>query len=447
MMDEVEVMGKQIANPFGQQQREIAPAGRGLISVEQQKAVAEVQARMIIARSNPRDVIRATDLILQDCTRPTLAQGALYQYSRGGTDISGPSIRLAEAIAGRWGNIASGIKEISRNEGYSECIAYAWDLESGYYDERQFQVRHWRDTNRGGYQLRDERDIYELIANMGQRRKRAVLLTVIPGDVVEAAVEQCEETLRSSADTSPDALKKMVEAFGAYGVTQDMIEKRIQRRLEAVRPAQIIQLRRIYNSLKDGVSEPSDWFGADPVVDGQIDQWRNEREGKQTKPEFLDMGSDRSKLIAQGNAICHDPDLLKLLWNDHFTREQRVVLGAGKGRDYGPVMTQWSKGLKFEEHASSEEPAEPPVVPDTASAGPPQAGPQEDAFGLLPLPDDEAACVNILAEIQATRDPKVIDEIKERWQKRMDRLPRPLWLKLGEDIGKHETALQRGDAA
>jgi hypothetical protein len=50
-------------------------------------------------------------------------------------------------------------------------------LETGYYDERQFQVRHWRDRKQGGgYQLTDERDIYELIANFGQRRKRAVLL-------------------------------------------------------------------------------------------------------------------------------------------------------------------------------------------------------------------------------------------------------------------------------
>ena len=355
MMNEVEVMGKQVANPFGGG-REVAPSngGGGLISVEQQRAVAEVQARMMIARANPRDVIRATDLILQDCTRPTLAQGGLYQYSRGGTDISGPSIRLAEAIASRWGNIASGIKEISRYNGYSECVAYAWDLETGYYDERQFQVRHWRDTKvsdrnpQGGYALRDERDIYELIANMGQRRKRAVLLTVIPGDVVEAAVEQCEETLRASADTSPAALRKIVDTFSSFGITQDMIEKRIQRRLEAIRPAQIIQLRRIYTSLQDGVSEPSDWFGEDPIVAATVAQWRDEKEGKQTKPEFTDVGLERAKLVAQGNAICHDPDLLKQLWNAHLSREQRVVLGAGKGRDYGPVMAQWSKGLKFE---------------------------------------------------------------------------------------------------
>jgi hypothetical protein len=212
---------------------------------------------------------------LNDCTRPTLADAAIYQYSRGGTDIRGPSIRLAEAIAQRWGNIASGIKEIARHGEYSECVAYAWDLESGFYDERQFQVRHWRDRREdrgGGYIVTDERDIYELIANFGQRRKRAVLLTVIPGDVAEAALEQCERTMTARADTSPEAISRLVAAFAEFGVTPAQIETRIQRRLDAIRPAQVVQLRKIYNSLRDGMSEPGDWFGEAAPVSAGPDQ-------------------------------------------------------------------------------------------------------------------------------------------------------------------------------
>lgn len=253
------------ANPFSTD--EIAanarPNGAGLIAVEQQRAIAEVQARMIIARANPRDPIRAVESILNDCTRQSLADAATYEYSRGGTDIRGPSIRLAEAMAQRWGNIASGIKELARHDGYSECVAYAWDLESGFYDERQFQVRHWRDRREGrggGYRLTDERDIYELIANFGQRRKRAVLLTVIPGDVTEAAVEQCERTMQAKADTSAEGVKKLVDVFAHFGVTQQQLETRIQRRLDAIRPAQMVQLRKIFNSLRDGMSDAADWF-------------------------------------------------------------------------------------------------------------------------------------------------------------------------------------------
>lgn len=253
----------QTANPFASNGGQVAtrPAN-ALVQVEAQRAIAEVQARMMIARANPRNPVACVDALLQDCMRPSLAEHAVYQYARGGTDIEGPSIRLAEAIARRWGNIASGIKEVSRSAGYSECVAYAWDLETGYYDERQFQVRHWRDTKKGGYQINDERDIYELVANMGQRRKRAVLLSVIPGDVVEAAVHQCGVTLNAKADTSAEGMQKMVEAFKPFGVTREQIEKRIQRRIDAITPAQVVGLKKVYASLRDGMSVAGDWFEA-----------------------------------------------------------------------------------------------------------------------------------------------------------------------------------------
>jgi hypothetical protein len=123
-----------------------------------------------------------------------------------------------------------------------------------------FRVRHWRDTKKGGYPLKDERDIYELTANMAQRRVRACILAVIPGDIVEAATQQCEVTMKTKADTSPEAMAKMVEAFAGFGVTKDQIEKRIQRRLDAIQPAQVVALKKIYASLREGMSAPGDWF-------------------------------------------------------------------------------------------------------------------------------------------------------------------------------------------
>ena len=37
---------------------------------------------------------------------------------------------------------------------------------------------------------------------------------------------------------------------------------RIQRRLDTITPAQFVNLRKIYNSLKDEMSKPEDWFPA-----------------------------------------------------------------------------------------------------------------------------------------------------------------------------------------
>ena len=228
--------------------------------VETQRALAEVQGAIILAKKFPRNQKEACDRILTACQREGLAKEAMYSYARGGTAITGPSIRLAEAIALNWGNLQFGIVELEQRNGESTVKAYAWDVETNTKQEKVFQVSHSRHTKNGVTKLTDPRDVYELVANQGARRLRACILGVIPSDVVDSAVEQCEETLKTKANTSPEAMAKLVEAFSVFNVTKEQIEARIQRRLDAITPAQVVQMRKIYNSLKDGMSKASDWF-------------------------------------------------------------------------------------------------------------------------------------------------------------------------------------------
>ena len=226
-----------------------------------QREVSEIQSAMVIAKRFPRDPVEAMDRILAACTRPTLAEGALYSYSRGGADVTGPSIRLAESLAQLWGNVHFGIRELNQTKGESTVEAFAFDLETNTRQVKVFQVPHIRYTRAGAKKLEDPRDVYELVANQGARRLRACILGIIPGDVVEAAVKQCETTLHTSADVSPEKLQAMVNAFEtSFGVTKDMIQKRIGRRIDAITPALLIQLKKIFQSLKDDMSKPSDWF-------------------------------------------------------------------------------------------------------------------------------------------------------------------------------------------
>ncbi len=248
------------SNPFAIGQRSGA-----LANIEAQRAVQEVQAALVIAKRFPRDEKAALDRIVNSCSRRGLAEQSQYSYSRGGTEICGPSIRLLEAIAQHWGNVEFGFREIGRGAGadgvtYSEVEAYAWDMETNTRRPARFTVRHWRDTRQGGYPLKEERDIYELIANQAQRRVRSCLQAVIPGDVVEEAAKQCDITLKANADTSPEGVAKMVAAFAQFGVTKEQIEKKIQRRIDSITAAQIVTLKKVYASLKDGMSSPADWF-------------------------------------------------------------------------------------------------------------------------------------------------------------------------------------------
>ena len=255
-----------VANPFAAKSGAITAAANS----DSDRAIQEVQASLIIAKRFPRDEIGALDRILNACTRPTLAAQSLYSYAKGGTDISGPSIRLAEAIAQHWGNLQFGVKEIGRftkdGTGHSEVEAFAWDLQTNVRKPVQFVVKHWRDTKAGGYALKDEREIYELVANQAARRLRSCILAIIPGDVTESARLQCEATMTADADASPATQKKIVESFKEFGVSQAQIEKVIQRRVDAIQPAQVIRLRKILLSIRDGMSNASDWFESGEVA-------------------------------------------------------------------------------------------------------------------------------------------------------------------------------------
>ena len=252
-------------NPFAVS----APQTQAMSTVQSdsQRAIAEVQAALVIAKQFPRNPIEAYDRVMNACQRPGLAQSAVYSYARGGTSVTGPSIRLAEMLAQNWGNIQYGIRELSSENGESTVEAFAWDVETNTRQTKVFQVPHMRYTRNGSKKLTDPRDIYELVANNGARRLRACILGVIPGDVVDAAVDQCEKTIHASADTSPEGVQKLIKAFEQFGVSKDDIEGFIQRRVDAITPANVVSLRKIFTSLRDGMSSAKDWFKGAKTVE------------------------------------------------------------------------------------------------------------------------------------------------------------------------------------
>jgi hypothetical protein len=233
---------------------------QGAVAVQATKAISEVQGQIIMARKFPRDPVASYDRVLTECARLTLAERAVYTYPRGGTTVTGPSIRLAEAIARAWGNLSFGLTEVERDDGVSSVIAWAWDLETNVRRETEFKQAHVRDTRQGRKPLTDERDIYEIVANNGARRMRACILSLIPGDVVDSAVEACNKTLKVNIGNVKEATKKMVEAFAAIGVTQEKIEKRLGHRLDTIEAGEIVSLRSIYTAITDRMGKAEDYF-------------------------------------------------------------------------------------------------------------------------------------------------------------------------------------------
>ena len=232
----------------------------------------EVQAAMVIAKRFPRDEVESYNRIIQSCKRKSLAESAMYEYPRGGTKVTGPSIRLAEAIAQNWGNIDFGITELEQKNGESQVMAYAWDLETNSRQVKIFSVPHVRSTKKGNVPLTDPRDIYEMVANQGARRLRSCILGIIPGDVVEAAVKECQKTLVSGnekplIDRVRDGIRLFEEKFS---VTQEMIEKYIGCKCEAFSENDMIRLNNVYRSLRDGMASREQYFDLSTPDTGEV---------------------------------------------------------------------------------------------------------------------------------------------------------------------------------
>jgi hypothetical protein len=259
-------------NPF--EERSLRPAQNAAAEALTQREIAEIQAAMVIAQRFPRNERDRMDAILNAFTRVELCEKAMYEYARGGTDISGLSIRAAEAIAQQWGNIQFGIRELEQRGGHSTVQSYAWDLQTNVREERQFHVEHVRSTKARTYRVEDPRDIYEMVANQGARRLRSCILAIIPIDVQRSVEKQVELTLTNKISVTPERVANLIEMLGEYGVSKRAIENLIQRSLESITPLQMLRLGRIYTALKDGVGSIGDYFEIEAPADATPGQSR-----------------------------------------------------------------------------------------------------------------------------------------------------------------------------
>ena len=244
---------------------------------QESKELSEIKGKMFLARQFPRDPEWSLQSAMKECQRKELAEAAQYEFPKGDSVVKGPSIRLVEVLARHWGNITSGVDEIESKDGETTIKSYAWDLETNVSDSKTFTVKHERSVGRGDNRrikkLTDERDIYEMVANKGARRKRACLLSVLPGWYVDAAVTACEETLRKSlteGKSMKEVISSIVSAFSEFDISPAQIEDKLGKPVESLSKNDVVKLRHIYSAIKDGFVKPGDAFGLPPEPDKDV---------------------------------------------------------------------------------------------------------------------------------------------------------------------------------
>ena len=256
MSEEIRDVNVNVGNPL--------PSGeinQGTVAIESSRAVAEAQGKLLIAKKFPRNETEAFARAIQSCQRTGLASKAFYSYPRGKETVTGVTIRFAEELARCYGNLDYGIKELSNSDGQSEMQAYCWDLETNTMSLQNFTNKHIRESRYGNTELKSQRDIYELNANMGARRLRSRILAILPPDLVEACIEECKKTLAGD-NSIPfiDKVNNMVVGFQKLGISKEQLEKRLNHTVESVTEDELLEMAGIFNGIKNKETSVSEWF-------------------------------------------------------------------------------------------------------------------------------------------------------------------------------------------
>ena len=237
-----------------------APLASQATAIEQARAVAEVQAAVIVAQQCPRDMLRAEADMKDVCGRMSMAGRAFYKVPNRGT---GPSVHLMRELARIWGNLDYGVRELRRDDDKheSEMQAWAWDQQTNTRSSRSIIVPHARMKGGAQQKLVDLGDIVNNNNNVGARAVRECINTVLPTWFSEAAQDICRHTLEDGeGEPLSERIDGMIRAFGGIGINVKQLEARIGSRRGKWTAGDVAEMGIVYKSIqRDGLDKDSEF--------------------------------------------------------------------------------------------------------------------------------------------------------------------------------------------
>ncbi len=234
------------------------------------RAVEEVRALFVVAASRPRDMDVVRQKLLRECKRPGFAESATYTLPFGEEKASGPTIRFAEAALAAMGNchVESTViyddleKRMIRVRvmDLESCVPYVREVVVDKTVERRFlrkgQTPLSVRVNASGKKVytvkASEPDLLAKVGREESKALRTLAMRLLPGWLRDEALATLEHTIANKAAEDPDAFRrKLVDAFQAVGIDVAAI-KGAGYDLGRATPAELAELRSIYQALRDG---------------------------------------------------------------------------------------------------------------------------------------------------------------------------------------------------
>lgn len=244
----------------------------GLIASEE----AEIKAAILIAVRFGRNEADAYGALMKACERPAFQERCLYSYPRGRKQdasgqwvdnlIEGPSVTMAREFARHWRHLRYGFRIVSEDDSRVHLRGFAWDMLSNEKVEQDATFRKLVQRKKGNETLwvkPDERDLRELINKHGAIAERNCLLKVLPRDMVDDAMQRAKQLRKDGIKNDLDGNRKaVVAAFASLHVSATQLESFLGHPLTEVTADELVKLRSIWATIRDGNAHWSDYTRA-----------------------------------------------------------------------------------------------------------------------------------------------------------------------------------------
>lgn len=247
---------------------------------------AEVDMQISTAKKYPRDIQRALNSIKTIATLdPETAEDCFYTLRRGrGNDatlIEGVSVRLAEIIAGAWGNLRVQTRIVGNDGRQITAQAICHDLESNL--AVSIEV-HRRITDKNGKTYSEDMQVVTGNAASAIAFRNAVL-KVVPKAVTKKVINDIKQVAMGQALSVETSRQRMLEYFAKLGVTQSEVLSYLEiKNINEIDAEMIFVLRGLANAIKEGTTTVQETFKRNTADSNALaDKARKEAEAKRDK--------------------------------------------------------------------------------------------------------------------------------------------------------------------
>ena len=218
---------------------------------------SEVDMQIATAKAYPRDVKTSLERIkaMAKADEET-ANGCFYHLSRGGSDINGVSVRMAEIIAACWGNLRVQSRIIGNDGRTITAQGVCHDLETNL--AVSVEVKR-RIVDSKGRTYSEDMQVVTGNAACSIAFRNAVL-KVVPKAVTQGVINEIQAEVKENIDIAKSR-QQCVGYFVSLGVSEKQLFEFLDvNSMEEITADMIMNLRGIATAIKEGTTTVQETF-------------------------------------------------------------------------------------------------------------------------------------------------------------------------------------------